>query len=84
MRLEHGLCACMVDNPLSKARSGIIFPYRRTNHALSLTSEQKTKTYIQFRIFPFSKRTTGYESCKDDVNHLPCQPTYPAMDTKII
>ena len=30
--IEHGLCACTVDNPLA-----FIFPYRRTNHALSLT-----------------------------------------------
>ena len=30
--IEHGLCVCTVDNPLC-----IISPYRRTNHALSLT-----------------------------------------------
>ena len=36
--IEHGLCAFTVNNPLAKARSsGIISPYRRTNHALSLT-----------------------------------------------
>ena len=35
--IEHGLCACTVDNPRAKASSGIISPYRRTNHALSLT-----------------------------------------------
>ena len=33
--IEHGLCACMVDNPLAKARG--FSPYRGTNHALSLT-----------------------------------------------
>ena len=30
--VEHGLCACAVDNPLA-----IISPYRCTHHALSLT-----------------------------------------------
>ena len=33
--IEHGLCACTVDNPLAKARG--LSPYRRTNHALSIT-----------------------------------------------
>ena len=33
-KIEHGLCACTVDNPLAKAR-GLSPPYRRTNHALS-------------------------------------------------
>ena len=33
--IEHRLCACTVDNPLAKSSSGIISPYRRTNHALS-------------------------------------------------
>ena len=32
--IEHGLCACMADNPLAKARG--LSPYRRTNRALSL------------------------------------------------
>ena len=47
--IEHGLCACTVDNPLAKARGlslrtgaqtkpGDYRPYRRTNHALSLNS----------------------------------------------
>ena len=49
--IEHGLCACAVDNPLAKARGlslrtgaqtmlykrGDYRPHRRTNHALSLT-----------------------------------------------
>ena len=32
--IQHGLCACAVDNPLAKA------PYRRTNNALFLTCVQ--------------------------------------------
>ena len=34
--IEHGLCACTVDNPLAKARE-YLSVHRRTNHALSLT-----------------------------------------------
>ena len=37
--IEHRLCACTVDNPLATARG--LSPYRRTNHALSLTCEEK-------------------------------------------
>ena len=33
--IEHGLCICMVDNPLAKALG--LSPYRCTNHALFLT-----------------------------------------------
>ena len=33
--IKYGLCASTVDNPLAKARG--LSPYRRTNHALSLT-----------------------------------------------
>ena len=36
--IEHGLCACTVDNPFAKARGlSDYYYYRRTNHALSLT-----------------------------------------------
>ena len=34
--IEHGLCACTVDNPRAKAW-GIISPYRRTYHALYIS-----------------------------------------------
>ena len=46
--IEHGLCACTVDNHLAKARG--LSPYRRTNHALSLTCT----TFHRYPIF--SKR----------------------------
>ena len=35
--IDHGLCASMFDNPLAKARGGIISLHRRTSHAVSLT-----------------------------------------------
>ena len=57
--IEHGLCACTVDNPLAKDRG--LSQYRRTNHALSLTCT----TFHRYPIFStrysvMCKLYTGY------------------------
>ena len=67
--IEHGLCACTDDNPLAKARG--LCPYRRTNHALSLTCllfavKSGSSPYVVVKFEVDCNRQTN----RNDIRHI--------------